>query len=65
MKKDKLKFRQILKLTITISANLGNYLAKVTSIAYQEGVAKGEFHPNFKYKNNIQISLFQEYCGNL
>ena len=65
MKKDKPKFRQILKLAFIVNANQGQYHAKVTKIAYQAGVANDEIHPNFKDKNNIQISLFQEYCGNL
>ncbi|RPJ97203.1 TetR/AcrR family transcriptional regulator [Rummeliibacillus sp. TYF005] len=60
MKKNKLKYKQIIDAAVIAIAENGYHQAQVSKIAKQAGVADGTIYLYFKNKEDILISVFQE-----
>lgn len=60
LKKNKLKYKQIIDAAVIAIAENGYHQAQVSKIAKQAGVADGTIYLYFKNKEDILISVFQE-----
>ena len=63
MKKQKVKYRQILEAAIAVIAENGYHGSQIAKIAKEAGVADGTIYLYFKNKEDLLIKMFAESMG--
>ncbi|GAA0429159.1 fatty acid metabolism transcriptional regulator FadR [Lentibacillus halophilus] len=63
MKKQRLKYKQIIEAAVEVIAENGYHASQVSKIAKKAGVADGTIYLYFKNKEDILISVFEEKMG--